>query len=374
MRRSWTLLFPFILLTLLLTSCGLFRKEEHPEVDLTGIFPDELPAIGRAVRLDVDGVGDKEWLVFYHIDLVEGYPSGSPTTAAVYRPVPVRDKRLPPHLVPALLWLPNQGYLCLYACEAKMEDVISGEPNGKELVIRDKRGSDTVGVAIFRWNPDLVVESNPDSGSGGFVPLGHFRADSIVVEKDRVTVIHRHHDRSDLASREIYAPAFGRYYVQEVRHVDDPPAQLGSPQEADIVFALGPPKKPAEVKQPEKLVLAFYQNFRNLAEVSTYFRREDWLRVNGLCQDTVCGCVSRRDDLSRVLVKQIAYETALSKTTNVVVQVVCIKQNNQPDPMTTLTWSLNKEPDNTWRLYDVVPGGEGYLCPRSGCPVVGAGE
>jgi hypothetical protein len=370
MQRAQTSLILLFLSTLFLTGCDLFRQPDKPEVDLTEIFPVDLPTVDQTERLNVDGVGEKEWLVFYHIDLVEGNPEGSPTTAAVYRPVYNEDKRVPPQLVPALLWLPNQGYLCLYTCEADMEEAISGDPGGEELVIRDKRNDDTVGLAIFRWSKDLMIESGAgkEPVAGGFVPLGHFRGDSITLEKDKVVVIRKHHDRSDLAAQETYRPESGRYYHQEVRHVDAPPAELRSPQEAEIIFAAGPPEKPVEVKLPEKLVLAFYQNFGNLDQIQGYFEAGYWERIGRHCPEETCGCTTKYEDVSRVMVKQLAYEADLRKTTQVVVQVVCVDKNNTPDPITTVTWSVRREPDSTWRLADVAVGGDNYLCSRFGCP------
>lgn len=377
MRRTRAFLILLFLYVLLLTGCGLFGTQDEPDVDLTEIFPEDLPTIGQAQRLNVDGVGIKEWLVFYHIDLVDGNQEGSPTAAAVYRPVLQRDERVPPHLIPALIWLPDQGYVCLYTCEADTLDAISGDPAGEELVIWDKRGDDTVGVAIFRWQadqrPEGEREGETEPAPGGFVPLGHFRGDSIEVGRDTVKVIRKHRDRSDLAAQEIYAPEFGRYYRDPVRHVDDPTVALLPPREAEIVFAPGPPENPAEVKLPEKLVLAFYQNFRDPGEVQRYFTETAWGSIGNRCPTNGCGCTSRYDDVSRVMVKQIAYESNLKKTTKVVAQVICIGTGNKPDPIGTVTWHLEQRPESFWRLTGVTPGGEGYLRSRTGSPPPGGG-
>lgn len=361
-----------VLFTLSLSGCGLLGPQEKPEVDLTEIFPRDLPSIGQVRRLNVDGGAKSEWLVFYHVDLVEDNLEGSPTIAAVYRPVTDQDSRVPPRLIPALLWLPRQGYLCLHTCEAEMRDVISGDPKGDELLILDKHGDETVGAAIFRWQKDLVAKEG--QVPGGFVPLGHFRADSINVEKDKVTVIRKQHDRSDLATREIYEPESGRYYFKEARHVDDPQGRLRSPQEAEIIFASGLPEKPGQVKLPEKLVLAFYQNFSNLDETKSYVTPAAWERMGQGCPENVCGCSSKQEDVSRVMIKQIAYEAELRQTTNVVVQVICVNKNGQSEARRTLTWSLIRRADGTWLLTGVAPGGDEYLCPPFGCHQLRAGE
>jgi hypothetical protein len=375
MRTIRAFVVLLILLTLFLSGCGLIREQDEPNVNLTEIFPTDLPTIEQAHRLDVDGAGIKEWLVFYHIDSIAGEPEGSPIAAAVYRPVSQQDKRVPPQLVPTLLWLPNQGYVCLYTCEAEMEDVIGENPPGRELVIRDKRDEDTVGVAIFRWDATLVPESEGgDAIEGGFVPLGHFRGDSITLEENRVTVRRRSRDRSNLEIEEIYEAQSGRYYQAAVRSVYGPPSELRLPNTAQIVFGLGPPENPAEVKLPEKLVLALYENYTDLEEIKEYFTGRAWTDMGGRCPENVCGCASKHEDVSRVMVKQIAYEGALKKSTNVVTQVVCVNRNNRPDPIGTVTWQLQRLPESTWRLSSVTPGGDDFLCPRTNCLQAGSGE
>jgi hypothetical protein len=259
-----------------------------------------------------------------------------------------------------------------------MDDVVGEGAPGKELVVRDVRGEYTVGVAIFRWDPELVVGEQVTQKEalekGGFVPLGHFRADSIQVDRNRIELLRRHQDRSDLATREIFVPQQGRYYEQEVRHVDAPEGKLLAPQEAEVVFALGMPEVPVEVKLPEKLVLAFYQNYSEVDQVRSYGMSDAWENLGGVCPPNACGCSFAPRDVDRVMVKQIAYEAELSRTTNVVVQVVCQSRSGQVDPPRTLTWSLLRQLDETWRLNGVVPGGEEYLCSPFGCPLLGSGE
>jgi hypothetical protein len=361
MRRARVhFLIVLVLLTLSLSGCGLFRQSEKPEVDLAEIFPENLPVTGQVKRLDVNGEGKSEWLVFYHMDLVEGDKEDSPTAVAVYRPVADPDSRLPPHLVPALLWLPEQGYPCFYTCEADMQDVISEGSQGKELVIQDKREDETVGVAIFRWQEGLVVEAD-DGSEGGFVLLGHFRADSVTVKKDEVEVIREAGDRSDLATREVYKPQAGHYYLDRAISVGESRAQLRSPEEAEVIFASGSPEEPASVKLPEKLVMSFYQNYGDLDEIGKYLSIIAQDEIASGCPAEACGCVSEWKDVSRVIVKQIAYEAEDKAGVSVVVRVLCINKNDQPDPLRTVTWRVMRQSDGTWRLLSVRPGGDEYL-------------
>jgi hypothetical protein len=331
-------------------------------------------------------------LVLYHVDLILSNTGGSPVIAALYRPVSNQDARLPPSILPALLWAPGQGYICLGDCQPSMWDAISGS-SGPELVFIDKNcvGStceQTMGAALFRWQEGLDLNlNNPlptqcmgsgdfraTAACGGLVPLGHFRGDSVVVELDKVTVTNNYSDRSELASREIYHPTAGRYYRQYMRDVYDYPATLLSPTEAEIIYAAGPPEVPAQVKVPEKLVLSFYNNYNNVEEVRTYFTPEAWARIGLDCQNGVCGCTTSRERVSRVMVKQLAYESDFKPTVFVVAQVVCVNLGGGRDPMRTVTWKLQGQTDGTWRLFDVSPGGEEFLCPRTGCQPVGGGE
>jgi hypothetical protein len=206
------------------------------------------------------------------------------------------------------------------------------------------------------------------------VPLGSFRGDLVSVGLDQVTVIYRHNDRSDLASREIYRPINGRYYRQVVRDVDDFPGGLLSPSEAEIIFATGAPENPLEVKVPEKLVLSFYNNYNNATEVQKYFTPEAWIRFGQECANGACGCNFRREDVSRVMVKQLGYEADLKPFVTVIAQVVCVDSGGNSDLRNTVAWTLERQTDSTWRLHNVLPGGEEYLCPITGCGRIGGGE
>lgn len=381
-----------LLVFLLLSGCGSGGNAEF-NVNLGEVFPPELPLIGdKAWRFDVDHDGRNEWLVMYHVDMMVNDVSGSPTVAAVYRPVNDQDSRMAPSIIPALLWVPGQGYVCLGNCQPGMMDAISSS-GGEELVFADIKCvggecKDTVGAALFRWQSDLdltIRETMPDrcmaSGEflatlacGGFVPLGSFRGDLVSVGLDQVTVIYRHNDRSDLASREIYRPVNGRYYKQAVRDVDDFPGELLSPSEAEIIFATGAPENPLEVKVPEKLVLSFYNNYNNATEVQKYFTPEAWIRFGQECANGACGCNFRREDVSRVMVKQLGYEADLKPFVTVIAQVVCVDSGGNSDLRNTVAWTLERQTDSTWRLHNVLPGGEEYLCPITGCGRIGGGE
>jgi hypothetical protein len=386
MRQTRIHLYLLFLFALVATACGGSSDQQEPVIDLNEMFPSNFSIVNNTVwRFDVNLDGLKEWLVLYQ-DLSVTNFEGSPTIAAVYRPVSDQDARTAPSIVPALLWLPSQGYICFGTCEPGLWDAITETP-GPELVFLDKRGGATVGAAFFHWQNDLVKKSNescmppwdpfraacvPD----GFVPLGHFRADSVMVDPqiaDRVVLTYKHNDRSDLAAQEIYVPKGGRYYRQEARTVYDARADVRSPDEAEVIFASGPPEDPTQAKLPEKLVLSFYRNYTNAAEIQRYFTSQAWLRTGQDCANGICGCNFARNDVRRVMVKQIAYESDFTKTTQVVAQVICIHNNGQRDSLEDRVWTLTRQADETWRLVDVAEGGGELLCPRAGDGTKGCG-
>ncbi len=387
MLRAQIHLCLLLLATLLLSSCGRSSEQQKPEINLNEIFPEHLAIIDdTAWRFDVDHDGKKEWLILYE-DVQVANVQGSPVIGAVFWPVDDLDSRMAPVIVPALLWLPSQGYVCFGTCKPDMWNAITENPRD-ELIVLDKQGEGTVGVAFFHWQEELNKKSNdgcmppwaPFRAAcvpGGFVPLGHFRGDLVVVDPnvpDRVTVIHRHYDRSDLATQEVYSPKSGRYYLDDVQTVYEPGGQLYPPDEAEVIFASGPPEEPIQVKLPEKLVLSFYHNYANLTEIQRYFTSQAWLRTGQDCANGICGCSFNRNEVARVMVKQIAYESNFQQTTQVVAQVICLHKNGDRDAIANRVWTLRRQSDETWRLADVAVGGEAYLCPRTGCQVTGGGE
>jgi hypothetical protein len=371
MQRARARWVPLILLALIfvLPGCGRLQEEEKPQIDLTEFLPPDVRTTGPALRLDVDADQKDEWLIFYHVDPVTGEAPGSPIIAAVYRALSDRDSRMPASIQTTLLWVPGQGYLCLHSCSAQMLDVISASP-GAELVVFDQAGGGTVGVAIFRWQSDLDVK-NLDVGQtedlscrecvaaenfsatavcGGFVPLGHFRDDVINVTIDQVVTLTRRNDRSDLAVKRTYTPqTSGRYYQAEVKNVYDAPRKQPIAAQ-EIVFASGAPENPTDVKVPEKLVLSFYLNYTNTAEVQRYFTADAWNRIGANCSNGICGCVSARENVARVKVLDVSFSEL--EPDLVVTSVQCVSNNGGLDPVRQVAWRLERRADNTWRLSD----------------------
>ena len=375
MHRIRACYIPLLLFFLLLSGCDRSNGGADSQVDLTKLLP-ENSAVGSPKRLDVDEDGIADWLIFYRLSPDVANPQARPIATAVYRSVADQDERLPPQLVPELVLLPNRLSLCQHTCEAAMEDVISAGPTRKELVIRDRRDTVVVGVSIFGWQEDSekMRASGGDTPGGQFVPLGHFRADSVAVnpdQPDQVATTTLRHDRGKLAIREIYRPQSGHYYRQEMRRDYEYSGQILPPDERFIIFAAGLPADPVEVKFPEQLVLAFYLNFGNVTETQRYFTAEAWGRLGQDCPDNRCGCSSNRADVSRVMVTGIANGPDLKETTRVLAEVICVTKDGIRDPHRKVLWMLQRQdqdpltlslmgaklqyiPAPTWLLSDAV--------------------
>ncbi len=349
MRRAHILVVVWVLFLTFPIGCDIVREPKNIAVDLNDVFPDDL-AVDRIERIDVDGDKMNEWLVFYHLDLVQ--EGESPTAAIIYRLVRFEDKRIPPCLVPDLLWLPKQGYICLYKCEHKLQDVIQAWP-GKELIIYDRRDKDTVGAAIFRWDGHLVegkVNIGGQNEQGGFAPLGHFRADAVELKLDQAILTHRHNDRSNLATQVTYRPTAGTYYKHPVETVYDTLDDLVDFHRAELVLLPTPPKDPAQVKQPEKLVMAFYHHFKDPNTLRAFFTDQSWTNIQNGGIAEACGCESELKDVKHILVQRIAYGDQDSQEAQVLIHIRCENKDEKMEQDAYFAWTVEQQPDSTWRL------------------------
>jgi len=356
MRRAHILVAVWVLFVAFSTGCDIVREPKNIVVDLNDVFPDDLD-IDHIANINMDGDKMNEWLVFYHLDLVQ--EGESPTAAILYRPLRFADKRIPPCLVPDLLWLPEQGYICLYKCKHELKDVITQDSPGEELVIYDKRDKDIVGAAIFRWNKDLEENKIIIEGArehGGFVPLGHFRADAVKVEPDQVILTYRHNDRSNLATQVTYMPEHGQYYRGVVKTVYDTLDDLVDFRRAELVLFPAPPKDPVQVKQPEKLVMAFYHHFRDDPEtLQAFFTESGWTNMQDGGMAEACGCESELKDVKRILVQRIAYGDQDSQETQVLIHIRCENKDEKLEKEAYFAWTVEQQPDSTWRLSTAAP-------------------
>jgi hypothetical protein len=99
MRQTRIHLYLLFLFALVATACGGSSDQQEPVIDLNEMFPSNFSIVNNTVwRFDVNLDGLKEWLVLYQ-DLSVTNFEGSPTIAAVYRPVSDQDARTAPSIV-----------------------------------------------------------------------------------------------------------------------------------------------------------------------------------------------------------------------------------------------------------------------------------
>lgn len=241
------------------SGCSLLRQESV-SVDFADIMP-EGTEVHHIQRLDVDGDGSEEWVVFYRYDIPsseQGNPSRGPIGGAIYK----ATSTSPPHLLAYQLVPQDFDYLGEEATWAAVEDFIKGDQSGQELVVRSGRsreGDEVFSLGIFRWQPEYDDPSTDPGCSeavearGRYACLGFFRGSGGVRQDgERVVVLDRSgFERSQLAIRRVYAPVDGSYLIPGAEGLRDPVEQ-------SIDFTFGMPESPAQSPYPEKAVLAFY--------------------------------------------------------------------------------------------------------------------
>jgi tetratricopeptide (TPR) repeat protein len=324
-KRKYTPVIAVVFIAILAVMIGAryFRPQEDDQM----MPPVELPENWKHVnthRLDANRDNNQEWVVLYRFDLSAGpAQDGSPIAGVVYQP----DGS--PSVLAAYELRPQDGdYLCECECIASMEHVLSGL-EGPELIVRDHCNGEATRVSIFHW--DAIREE--------YLPKGHFSGDRITLDSDRVTVAQRLPGRAQLALEYIYRPRDEATYYQ--------PGGQGIAvmhDEYETIFYQGMPEDVMLSPYPEKVVLAFYNDYTDAVETSEYFSPETWAEVDG-CAANRCGCTSNRNEISRVRVIDLQLEEYDSEQAIVTVTVVCEHKNGQLDDQKTLEWRLAREGD-----------------------------
>ena len=232
---------------------GLDRISNRTVSFVTAVPADKQSAMMARVveRVDTDGDGFKEWVVFFEFDL---QPGRSPVQIAVYD----NDRGSPPVIFPYQLRVPNREYLSENIKGVQFEMVeltpnLAGETNLPEMVVRDSRQ-----LSAFRFRENSEPWDFPRDDPPRYEPIGFFFGTGGVALDEatkEVTVIDRDKfNRSQLAMRSIYAinPVSNSYWD------DLDPTVLAAPTMSTVDFFSSPPQDVPNSPYPEKIVLAFY--------------------------------------------------------------------------------------------------------------------
>lgn len=307
MMRPGGRLLLLVILVLLPVSCdqvptspsGGNAPHRVPRLDLAGILPDDWEHVG-AYYLDTNGDNSEEWVILYRFDLpVDRVNHGIPIGAFVYLP----DHNKPPNIIAHKLQLPGDDYLCTCTCTLVVDDVLSGL-EGHELVIRDSCDEQITRLTIFHWDPDI----------GEYRAKGHFSSDRIKIGRDKITLEEQLPGRAQLAELVTCYPREKKTYYQ-----NDTMSSLVQCGEGELTFWNGEPKDACCSPYPEKVVLAFYHDFRD--DMATrYFTDTGW-KNSGECAAGQCGCISARSEISRVHVLELHTQEEPSGPSQAIVDV-----------------------------------------------------
>jgi hypothetical protein len=247
----------------------------HRLVDFYTLLPKK-DRVQNVQYVETDGDGNKEWVVFYQFDLIDGR---SPYAGVVYD----YDRGEPPVLFPYRLLPPDRDYLSEGIVRLDLEDIVTlGETQPvKEMLIYGHAGELDIDLTIFRYVPNSLPWEFPRDEPRAYQVIGNFRGDggvSFDLKTKRVTVRNRAgYDRSQLAVETVYALDEARGTYMSLANSE----QLGAPVSSKVVFAFGMPPDILDTPYPEKLVLGFYQM---LAENQPAIEPREFLTGEALIQ------------------------------------------------------------------------------------------
>jgi hypothetical protein len=283
------LLVALFLPTLIASGCSLTegRQANEEQLSFQFVLPESWRVVnadhtGRITQMDTNGDGIDEWIILYAFDAPSD-DAFTPVRCAIYHTVE-REPRLP-IIYPYHLQAPGWTYLGEGAGRVSIgvKDVINGiEPDAgfpeyayiaeDEVVVASKDANDRVTrLSIFQWRDTVpedyrkrtdpkehIVQPNDLIGTNSqwYQCMGLFEGTvEVQLEVNKVTVRDRINDRSQLARVNTYKPTAGMdgylYGGQD----------LVPPVSSCLDFAFGLPADVTQSPFPEKIVMAFHQQF-----------------------------------------------------------------------------------------------------------------
>jgi len=264
-----------------------------------------------AQRLDTDGDGFKEWVVKYQYDMANPAVR-SPVAVAIYD----NDRGNPPVLYPYRLVLPNRDYTGetdWFGTEVAMGDYIKGDTTGRPEILVRGHGTPAE-LALYRYDGTRKSEewTDPRDYPPVYRCIGFFRGDAVELPdaNNRVVVVNRIYDRSQLSKKEVYLYDAARDTYLDATEKGPLPAK-----ETWIDFTFNEPWDVAKSEYPEKVVLAYYKRFPNgevLPLMSTLAREHT--KIAAQTRDAnAYGLAVMPDQIDRILVQTLAYTPAAEK-------------------------------------------------------------
>jgi hypothetical protein len=103
------------------------------------------------------------------------------------------------------------------------------------------------------------------------------------------------------------------------------------------------------VTKPEDLVVTFYRHYSDEKMAEGFFTLDAWDEIGRNCSKGLCGCSTKREDVSRAIV--VDYAISLTpKGADVAAHIVCFDKRDKPAPAKTVRWSLVRQ-EKTWDLW-----------------------
>jgi hypothetical protein len=236
-----------------------YRQSLGQLVSFEHIIPPNLEnnlAVSDINRIDTDGDGFSEWVVFYQFDLQNTL---NPVLGVVYD----NDRGNPPVLFPYNLRPPNRDYLSEGKPTLSMQDVTTDKngPNDtdvKEILVQGARE-----LSIFRFQENSAQWDFPRDSPPRYQPIGFFRGSggvSFDKNSKQVTVLDRNgFERNQLVSRSVYGlNSETNTYWEQFYDLAALDRKLAKPLLQTIDFLGDAPDDIYEITYPEKIVLAFY--------------------------------------------------------------------------------------------------------------------
>jgi hypothetical protein len=220
-------------------------------------------------RVDTDGDGFKEWLVFYQVDSTgpktwnQPCPDKSPRWGSIYD----NDRGQQPVVVfPYDLTPPHRDLLGEEGTSFETAEIVPNRSASnlpvEELLIYGRRGGINNQLTIFKFQQNTPDAATPTDDPPRYVVIGAFVGSGGVSYDPTtklVTVRDRNgRERSQLAVVNVYAlhgEGENQTYMRE------PLAkEVAAPIKSSISFQFGPPSDILDTEFPEKIVLAFFQS------------------------------------------------------------------------------------------------------------------